>query len=243
MESEIYNLYKTLKELDIISDNNYNKWIRQYKHFFRKIELKNKIILDIGSGYGELGFYACANMATSVVCIEPELEGSTPGFQDAFWEIKKKLNYKNISLEKSVFQEYRTNMIFDIIIMQNSINHLDEEACISLNSSLLAWNNYKIILNKLYNMTSIGGTIIISDCSRYNFFGNLLKYQNPFSSTIEWHKHQSPKVWSKILKECGFKVQKVYSGAYRLNKIYLPFFLKNILNYFLASSFLIYVKK
>ncbi len=37
----------------------------------------------------------------------------------------------------------------------------------------------------------------------YNFFA-LLKIRNPFAPKIEWHKHQAPEVWAKMLDCVGF---------------------------------------
>jgi len=46
-------------------------------------------------------------------------------------------------------------------------------------------------------------TIIITDCSKYNFFGDI-GLKNPFAPQIEWKKHNSPYVWKKILQQSQY---------------------------------------
>ena len=48
------------------------------------------------------------------------------------------------------------------------------------------------------------GVLIATDCSCKNFF-NDIGVKNIFVPTIEWHKHQKPGTWIKLLKEAGFK--------------------------------------
>ncbi len=80
-------------------------------------------------------------------------------------------------------------------------------------------NNSKAVYHEIFSLSNKGTKLIVCDCSRYNFFA-LLKIRNPFSPTIEWHKHQSPELWAKLLKEAGFINPKIrWSSFNTLGKL------------------------
>jgi len=177
--------------------------------FFRDVNTEGKI-LDIGGGIGRSSYYFGAMGAKEIICLEPELDGSSAGMTDRFNLIQKELQAQNVvRLERKTFQDFE-NMgdHFDTIISMDSINHLNEDACVTLKSSKESYDEYIRLLKKIYNMLIPGGHVLISDCSRYNIFP-LLGLTNPMARTIEYEKHQSPYFWRKIFEEVGFKTLKI----------------------------------
>ena len=114
------------------------------------------------------------------------------------------LGYDQVRLEPVTFQAFEpARKQFDIILLHNSINHLDETACINLLGDEASRTIYLNMCSKLSALASSGAKLIVCDCSRYNFFA-LLGIKNPFAPTIEWHKHQAPEIWVDLLSQVGF---------------------------------------
>ena len=172
---------------------------------FRDLHFKDKNVLDIGGGIGLFSFCAPFLGAKKVVCLEPEAFGSSSGMIDTFNNLKRLLNCTNVQLENSRFQEFKTKAEnYDIILLHNSINHLNEKACQTLLYDRDSFALYEQIFRKLFLISKKNAKLIICDCSRYNFF-HFLKIKNPFAPTIEWNKHQAPETWARLLMNNGFK--------------------------------------
>jgi len=184
--------------------------LRHYMHYlFQDITWVGKTMLDIGGGTGLFSFYAGCCGASQVVCLEPETEGSSPGTVERFQRLSTLLGLNQVSLYLTTIQDFDPgDRTFDIILLHNSINHLDETSCIHLQRDSNALEAYKRVFQKLSNMASNGAKLIITDCSRHNFFA-LCHLKNPFAPTIEWHKHQSPNYWAKLLSDVGFRNPKI----------------------------------
>ncbi|HLC17195.1 MAG TPA: class I SAM-dependent methyltransferase [Thermodesulfovibrionia bacterium] len=172
---------------------------------FGSVDFQNKTMLDVGGGDGLCSFYGASKGARSVICLEPEEEGSTSGVTTKFRKVNEQLSLLNrVKLINKTFQEFdNESELFDIILLHYSINHLDEEACIRLDRDEDARQRYKKIFEKFYALAAPGAKLIITDCSRYNVFA-LLGLKNPTAPTIEWQKHQSPEFWAELLTEIGF---------------------------------------
>ncbi len=176
----------------------------KYEQLFGNIDFKGKNVLEIGGGFGVFCFYASVQGAKWVVNLEPEGEGSKSGYIEKSKTLKAALGVNNVELINNTFQDYNPlDKKFDIILLYNSINHLNEKACIDLRTDSNSWDTYKNIFKKIYLLSNTDAKIIICDCSNINFFP-CLGLENPIDKKIEWHKHHSPNVWIKLLKECGF---------------------------------------
>ena len=142
------------------------------------------------------------------------------------------------------FQEYiPDDKKFDIILLMNSINHLDEEACANLLWDEISRNKYIDLFHKLYDLATSGAYIIITDASRYNFFASL-GMKNPFASSITWQLHQSPYYWAKLLQEAGFNSPQIRWKSYnRLGHIGRMFLANRVASYFLGTTFCLTMKK
>lgn len=179
---------------------------------FENVDLEQKEVLDVGGGRGLLTFYAAVKGAKKAVCLEPERDGSRNGITNGFYDIRKELpETLPVELLPLTLQDYLQRSEaekYDVVIMHNSINHLDEEACIHLLKSDACYNRYLSIFKDVFRIIKKGGALIITDCSRKNFF-NDIGVKNIFVPTIEWHKHQPPDIWISLLKEAGFSNAKM----------------------------------
>ena len=211
---------------------------------FQDVSFAGKSMLDIGGGTGLYSFYAAIRKAKHVVCLEPELKGSTKGILEKFKKLSDSLSINNVSLQPVRFQEFDAgNQTFDIILLHASINHLDEEACIKLQYDDDARKRYGSIFKKLSEIAAPGAKLIITDCSRHNFFA-LLGVRNPFVPMIEWHKHQSPEFWSNMLSDYGFVKPKIrWMSFSSIRKIGRLLFGNRSASYFLTSAFLLVMDK
>jgi SAM-dependent methyltransferase len=167
--------------------------------FFRGISFAGKRLLDIGGGNGEQSFYAACRGAAQVVCLEPD-----PREAEVFGRLAAALPLPQVTFCQSTIQEYEPgDGRFDLLLSHDSINHVDETACINLRRDPAARQAYLEVFRKLHRLAAPGATLLITDASPHNFFPHL-HLRNPFSRGIEWHKHQPPRVWATLLAEAGF---------------------------------------
>ncbi|MCA9388538.1 class I SAM-dependent methyltransferase [Candidatus Berkelbacteria bacterium] len=179
--------------------------LRHYLNFlYRDIDFKDKKVLDIGGGTAVHSFYARLRGAKSALCLEPELEGSAEIMTSRFNKISQLFPALAVKRQTLTFQDFEPgNEVFDVVIIHNTINHLDEPATEKLLISQEARESYRQIFTKLYNLMSPHAQLVTADCARNNLFGKL-KLKNPFSSSIDWNKHQQPETWAKLLAQVGF---------------------------------------
>jgi len=206
---------------------------------FRDVRCDGREVLDIGGGAGLLSFCAVQRGASRAVLLEPEAAGSTTGVTQRFEEAAAALALRErVLLQPVTFQEFDPQgETFDLVISRSSINHLDEEACISLRESPEARSTYLELLHKLRSMLNPGADVIVCDCSRHNLFAHL-GIRNPFAPVIEWHKHQSPYFWAHLFCEAGFEQPVVRWNTF--NSLGTPgrMLLGNqVASYFLESHF------
>jgi hypothetical protein len=173
---------------------------------FGDVEMSGVRMLDIGGGDGVFSFYAAAMDAAEVVCVEPAGEGARTDAHERFRVMQRNLSYGGrVALEPRAVQEFAPDGPgFDVLLLHNSVNHLDEEACIRLGAGGEFRQRYAEIFDGLFRLTAPAGRLIVCDCSRYNFF-RLLGIRSPFAPRISWRKHQSPVLWAELLSESGFR--------------------------------------
>ena len=210
---------------------------------FEKLEFNDKTVLDVGGGEGLLSFYASFKGAREVICLEPAKEGSRIGAVEKFHCLKTQFQSFNVSLCNDNFQNFNSDLLFDIIIMHNSINHINEQACMNLRSDKKAKSEYSEYFKKLFKLTNLEGHMIISDCSHLNFW-HLIKIQNPYVKSIEWDKHQSPEVWIDMCQRSGFRLEKIkWSSFSRFGKTGEKVIGNRFAAYFFDSHFNLYFIK
>jgi 2-polyprenyl-3-methyl-5-hydroxy-6-metoxy-1,4-benzoquinol methylase len=119
---------------------------RYYLNYaFSELPLRDKSVLDIGCGAGITTAYAACQGAKTVVGLEPEMKGSVAGCLDQAREIVRTLDIGrgHIQMLPQTIQGYDSHGVrFDLVLMHNSINHLDEEACQKLHVCQTARETY-----------------------------------------------------------------------------------------------------
>jgi len=215
-------------------------------YLLQSVEIPGKHVLEIGAGAGMYSFYIACLGAKRVVSLEPEADGSTSGVIQQYQSLLSQLSLSNEThLETSNFQDYETDETFNVILLYNTVNHLDEEACIHLQTNTQSRQHYLHFFKRLHTLTANQGSIVIADCSRHNFFAKIHQ-KNPFAPTIEWEKHQSPAVWVELLAEVGFHKPVIrWRGwrAYGLRKFGVALFGNYLAAYFLDSHFCLTMQK
>ena len=250
--TEISNSVKTSRGIDrylntVIKEGLFANQSRLRFHMdtlFAGIDLKNKMVLDIGGGAGLYSFYSASRGAKKVICLEPEADGSMSGVKEKFQNLKDHLECNNVELTPVTLQALKPEGgTFDVILLHNSINHLDEAACINLLWESESRSVYQDIASKIYSVSNNGAILIICDCSRYNFFP-LLKIRNPFAPTIEWHKHQAPEVWADLFGDIGFVNPKIrWTSFDQLRNWGIVLTGNKLMAYFLRSHFCLTMDK
>jgi len=216
---------------------NKSNFKRHLKYIFGEYDFSNKTILDIGGGIGLLSIYASI-LGSKVICLEPSSAGSKNGIQKKFKELIDEIEFEgNLEYIPKKFQDfdYKKNS-FDLIVIANAINHLDEDACIRLNEES-SQNEYNSLFQKMALLLKNGGKLIFTDCSSSNFF-NDIGLKNPIHPSIEWHKHQTPKIWSSLLKNNGFYNTNIsWSSFNTLGKLGRIIMGNKLINYMTLSHF------
>lgn len=184
--------------------------LRYYtKRLFDGVPLHGSRFLDIGGGSGLFTFYASTAGAAKAVCMEPELAGSTTNVANAFHRIRDSLGLANTELVTKPLDVFEAPAnSFGVVLMHSSINHIDEWATIHLREDPQAVTTYERIARKLHSLMQPGGRLIVTDATPINLFP-LLRVKNPFQPTIQWHKHQPPKVWAAIFAKVGFRTRRI----------------------------------
>lgn len=194
------NRYFCIAEKGLATGN-----LRFYVNYlFDGIDFRGKTMLDVGGGDGTFSFYAACAGAEKVICLEPEVAGSATGMNAAFKRTASFLDQAKVQLLPNQLLDYESDDgSFDILLLHASINHLDEGACIRLGRDSKAQSSYEQLFRKLARLARPGARLVVVDCAQRNLFGDL-HITNPFVPMIEWHKHQSPKVWASLLAKNGF---------------------------------------
>lgn len=215
------------------------------KQLFNGIDFQNKRVIDIGGGSGLFGLYAATQGAQNVVVMEPEFDGSSAGMNNNFYSLKQSMgNPDNVELVVDVLENYDAkNQLFDIVLMHNSVNHIDEQGCIQLHESVEAKQNYKQFFSLISDLSSNNAILIICDCTNQNFY-NKFGRVNPFMKTIEWDKHQPPEVWADIAKEVGYtKAAVSWTSMNALGSVGKKLFGNRLVSYLTLSHFRLLMQK
>ncbi len=173
---------------------------------FAGIPLEGTRVLDVGCGAGAWSMWAALHGARHVVGIEPGADGSREGTFDVFQRSIAALGFeRQVEARPHFLHELpKPDAPYDVVVMYNVINHLDEEAVVMLHRDGAARERYVTLLKDLVSWMRPGGWLIIADCGRTNAW---LRFgmASPFVPTIEWHKHQDPGTWMEVCCQAGFR--------------------------------------
>jgi SAM-dependent methyltransferase len=187
---------------------------RYHSALFNGVSFRNKRVLDVGGGIGTCSFLAALGGAADVLCLDPEGDGSSAGSTSRFQELARRLGIANARIEAHTVQTLQVPpRSFDVIILHNSINHVDEQACIDFEKSEAARAKYRVVFEKLADIATPGADLVIADCTSSNIFP-MLGLKHPISQSIEWAKHQPPEVWARQLEKVGFEKPTIRWTAY-----------------------------
>lgn len=234
---QIFNEYvESVKQLGLYTNS--KNFVFYTNQLFSSLDFQGKKVLEIGAGKGVFSCYFAVRGASRVVSLEPESDGSNPAMLTNFNKLIDVSGTKDVvELIPKTFQEFdNQGELFDIIILHNSINHLDESACMELLHDKKANLAYQKLFLKLYNLQNPGGIIMLSDCSRYNFWGQL-GIKTPVTRAIDWKKHQQPRVWLKFLREAGYTRHKIRWNSVNALQNAGKIFQNGIAAYFINSHF------
>jgi cyclopropane fatty-acyl-phospholipid synthase-like methyltransferase len=209
------------------------------RQLFRNIDLRGKSVLEIGCGKGLFVIWAALHGAREAIGLEPFAEGAFDAstcYSD-FRSMAHQLGVTRAQILPATVQEFDTpGDSFDLVLSVASINHLDEKSCVKLHESPLAVQAYEKIFRRIARMMKRGGTLIVMDAGRRNFFADL-GLTNPMSPNIEWFKHRQPRYWSQLLENCGFGDASIRWSAGRLPRYLRIYCLPQALAYFGQSIF------
>lgn len=214
---------------------NVDRYRSRCDFLFDGIDLEGSRVLDVGCGKGALALWAAVNGAGKVLGIEPEAEGSSSGMFGTFEYLVERLNLRDVVKTRSCFLHDLTPAegIFDVAVLFNVINHIDENAVVGVHKDKKAADAFVASLVKLKELVAPGGQVVVADCGRRNFW-NDLGLTNPLMPTIEWDKHQQPGVWTDIFARAGFElVDLKWSQIHPFGKISC----NALLHYFTLSHF------
>lgn len=169
---------------------------------FDGVPIDGRNVLDVGGGSGLISFYTAANGAKSVVCLDPAGDGSDPAMERHYHLLEAGVGGPVVKVRRRFQDLDPQETQYNILLVHNSVNHLDEDACERLPAED-ARQSYTAIFSHLRSLLAPGGHLIMADCGRRNMWGDL-HLPNVFAPSIEWHIHQQPDVWDELLVSCGF---------------------------------------
>jgi SAM-dependent methyltransferase len=178
--------------------------------YFEGWDLAGKTILEIGAGTGLNAIYCAASGAARVVAIEPEAAGATDGAMHTFGQFAEAVDLEGrVDYRPQRFDDFCRGYDgppFDAILMSQVINHINEEATrrLHLPECENARDLYLHAFRQMKDLLGPGGLLVAADVGRRNFW-HAVGLASPFAPTIEWDKHQQPRVWQTLLVESGFE--------------------------------------
>jgi SAM-dependent methyltransferase len=234
------NVARIERAASLVGYANGSRYRMPGEFLFEGIPLTGAHLLDVGCGAGAWAIWAALYGAQRALGIEPESHGSHPDtlgtFRKAIDVLQLGGHVQGLGLP---LQELPTpERPFDIVMMYNVINHLDEDSVVSLHADEMAFRRYVDLLRYVRSQIAPEGWVIVADCGRTNFW-DLMGLRSPMAPTIEWRKHQNPAVWAKVFEAAGFRTIDVrWSPVYPFSRLTA----NRVAQYLTASHFVLRVR-
>lgn len=219
-------------------------WLRYYDYVFADVDFSGSTVLDIGGGTGYASYFAAAGGAKRVICLEPEVDGSRSTMVKSANSMGSIFDtHRIVEVVPRLLQDYSTDIQFDVVIIHNTINHFDEDACRTLSQDTNSQRRYATFFDMVSALIMDGGFLVVADCSNRNFFGDI-GVRNPVAPTIDWPVHQPPEVWARLLSQHGFTSPRIkWTSDRRLGLLGRLLFRNRTAAYFLQSHFCLTLRK
>lgn len=185
---------------------NGKRYTTRGKFLFDGVPLSGAHVLEVGCGTGAWAIWAALHGADRVIGIEPEVDGSTSNTLTKFRQTVEMLglNDKVVAADHLLNELPPQDRPFDVVVMFNVINHLDEDAVMVMHKDKAAFERYVSLLRDLRGRIAKGGRVIVADCTRDNFWQRV-GMRSPLAPNIDWAKHQGPEIWVKAFERAGFQ--------------------------------------
>jgi SAM-dependent methyltransferase len=161
--------------------------LRAYlNRLFGNVAITGRRVLDVGAGNGLLGFYCLRRGATTATAIEPEAAGAAAGVEKSFGVLADLLGVGDrATISTATFQEFQAPAeSFDLVLLHNSINHLNEDATITLLKSDESRDRYREVFRKLVTLCRPGADVVVTDASGRTSSGiSMSPIRSPAAST------------------------------------------------------------
>jgi SAM-dependent methyltransferase len=196
------------------------RYAKRSGFLFDGVDLAGKSVLEVGCGRGAFALWAGLQGASRVLGIDPGAAGSAGEALGDFTATVNELGLGGVvSARKAFLHELaRGDGPFDVAVLFNVINHLDEEATRKL-PARAAVDAFSPTLEHLRALMAPGGTVIVGDSGRGNLWPRI-GLPNPISPTVEWDKHADPDAWRLVFAAAGLReLDRRWSPAYPLGRL------------------------
>lgn len=198
-----------IQNLEAAQRFGFHRWDRyaaRAETVFKGIDLADRRVCDVGCGPGMWSIW-CGLQGATVVALEPEADGSAHSVYQKLCQAVADFHLEDrVRCERRFVEEYLATSPpnFDVMLLWNVINHLDEDAVQKLPGDLGAAAVFTDKFRMLRAALNPGGWLIVADAARSNLWGRL-GIRCALAGEIEWHKHQNPEAWLALAEQAGFQ--------------------------------------
>jgi len=212
-------------------------WVFEQLFDKNNIDLKNKVLLDIGGGSAGLGFYY-SSILNQYYCVDPYQGNGNPkeNYNNALKKIQSNniSNMKILKMDLETFKKKNHEVKFDIVLLSNSLHHIFKNPV------------NKIDLDNFFNIVESllksGGVLLIKESLPINLSQIFPKLN---VDGVLWSDKFYPSFWLKVIEENNTyqKINCHYQVPFKL-KLFFPIIkfsniLRMISAYISSSSYII----